>query len=507
MNTQANQVDRAKGWQVGLYPLANGVNNMYLVVMMFISYIAAGGYGIALTVVSVIMTSTRMFDAITDPICALVTDRVKTRFGKIRILLIAGNLIMALSVMAIFFWGIGTGPVIFTLFYLLYYVGYTIFGIGYQTGQPVLTTDPVQRPRIARNAAVYMTLLLMVTMLYMSLVLMPKYGNLGVELFQDLALMVIPAGFVLVIVACIAIAEKDTPEAFANQQKNKLSVKDCWKLLKGNRAMRTYIAAASSDKLALQTASQAIVSTMLMGIIINNYELLQSVSTFLSLPALVLVFIGARQAGKLGSKKALVRWTVYSIISALIFVVFMVIVEPTQITRAVVPSILYFTITIIHSGCMNATSAVTGAMLPDIVDYEYSRSGMFMPGTVAAVYSFVDKIISSFAATIAGLCVAAIGFNEVLPQPGDSSTPQIFWMTMFLSKGLPIIGWVVTLIAMKWYPLTKEKMVEVQAHNAKVRAGIAGAGSASIEGNIVGGAVVETDVYPVVDEMDSEARK
>ena len=42
---------------------------------------------------------------------------------------------------------------------------------------------------------------------------------------------------------------------------------------------------------------------------------------------------------------------------------------------------------------------------------------------------------------------------------------------MFLAFGMPIIGWVCTLIAMKWYPLTKEKMIEVQQHNAALRSG------------------------------------
>lgn len=43
-------------------------------------------------------------------------------------------------------------------------------------------------------------------------------------------------------------------------------------------------------------------------------------------------------------------------------------------------------------------------------------------------------------------------------------------MTMFLWMGLPILGWLCTLIAMKWYPLDKEKMAEVQEKNAAFRA-------------------------------------
>ena len=38
----------------------------------------------------------------------------------------------------------------------------------------------------------------------------------------------------------------------------------------------------------------------------------------------------------------------------------------------------------------------------------------------------------------------------------------IFWMTMSLYFGLPLIGWVCTLCAMRKTPLSKEKMEEVQ---------------------------------------------
>lgn len=469
MKEHAKISTRAKRWQVALFPLANGVNNMFVVLMMFVSYVAAGGYGVTLALVSTIMTGTRMFDAITDPLCAFVTDRINTKYGKVRLLLIVGYAIMALSVIGIFFLGVGKGPIIFTLFYLLYYVGYTIYGVGCNTGGPVLTKDPEQRPKLARNQSIYMTLLMTASTMYMSLVLMGKHGGLVMGLFQDLALMVIPVGFALVLVACLAISEKDTPEAFANQQKEKISVRDCWGLIRNNKAMQTYIFAAVSDKLALQTGSQAVVTTLLAGIIINNYTFLQSVGSFLSIPAIILVFIGARTASKMGSRRALINWSIYSIIANMVFVVFMMIVEPTQITRAIMPTILYFVFTIIGTGCTNAASAVTTSMRMDIVDYEFYRTGKFMPGTVSAVYQFIDKMISSFAATIAGLCVAALGFNEVLPQPGDPSTPAIFWMTMFLLKGLPIIGLVINLIAMKWYPLTREKMVEIQEHNNKVR--------------------------------------
>ena len=81
---------------------------------------------------------------------------------------------------------------------------------------------------------------------------------------------------------------------------------------------------------------------------------------------------------------------------------------------------------------------------------------------MGTLFSFVDKLISSFATTIVAFGVATIGFTERMPDVTDVSNPQIFWMTMFLFIGMPMLGWIIGLIAMKFYPLDDRKMQEVQ---------------------------------------------
>ena len=61
-------------------------------------------------------------------------------------------------------------------------------------------------------------------------------------------------------------------------------------------------------------------------------------------------------------------------------------------------------------------------------------------------------------------------YTTTMPQPTDPSTPAIFWMTMALKFGLPIIGWIITLIAMRSCPLSKEEMVNVQKRIAEKKA-------------------------------------
>ena len=92
-------LNRAKPYQLMLFPLNNGATNVYFVLVL--SYIATFGSNVlALGVIfaSLMVTVMRLFDAVTDPIIGALMDRTSTRFGKFRPFMVIGNLIMAASV-------------------------------------------------------------------------------------------------------------------------------------------------------------------------------------------------------------------------------------------------------------------------------------------------------------------------------------------------------------------------------------------------------------------------
>ena len=101
-------------------------------------------------------------------------------------------------------------------------------------------------------------------------------------------------------------------------------------------------------------------------------------------------------------------------------------------------------------------------MIADCSDYEEYRSGRFVPGLMGALFSFVDKIFNALAVGFVGVVVACIGYNDTLPQIGDTLTPSLRFVGLFLFCGTPIIGWMITLLAMKFYSLDKTRMQEIR---------------------------------------------
>lgn len=468
---------RAKTWRIALASM-NGAGGMcFYILMTYASYVANAGYGIATAVVGIILTVTRIFDGITDPIIAVLIDKTNTKFGKIRLWIFGGWLLESLAIIMMFVWasGKGHGVPLFVLLYLFYVIGYTMNNVAGQIIGPVMVNDPRQRPLVGVWGTVYNYFVPMILSMVIAIVLLPRYNNeYSVEMLKMTSLVCIGVSFILVLLACIGVSADDKPENFvgisASGDKEPVKVKDMLACLKGNRPLQMYIIAAASDKVAQQTASQAVVNTMLFGILIGNIQLGTMVTVITMLPSIIFAIAGGKYAGKHGSKEANVTWTRICLIVAVISVIFCSLTDMRQITVSIVPTVIFGLLLLALNGSKMCVTTASSAMMSDVIDYELARTGNYLPAVVTATYSFIDKMISSFGALIATGAVALIGYTTTMPQPTDASTTPIKVMTMLLYYGMPIIGWICTLVAMKFNPLSKETMITVQKEIAEKKA-------------------------------------
>ena len=472
---------KAKLWQIILVAF-NAFNGMAVYFLIGLAiYSASIGYGIATVVVGGLLTFTRIFDAITDPLLAFVYDRVNTRWGKVRPLMLLGWLIQTIGLLCMFnfFSSKGHGIPVFLLFYLIYIIGYTIVNMTAQTLPALMTNDPKQRPTVG----VWQTVLNYLTPMVLNIVvytkLMPAFGGSFNQAFLNITTwLCVAISFIGVVLVCIGISEYDKPENFKGIKNERLKVRDMVDVLKRNKPLQSYILSAASDKIAQQAASASIVGTMLNGILIGDMGLATTLSMIGMLPSILFAAYGARYAGKHGHKESIVTWTRNCIIANLVMILFFVVTNTTAGTQSIskmgVTMIVFVALTFVVNGfAMCVTTANTGFMA-DIIDYELDRSGKYIPAVISGTYSLVDKIVSSFSAAIATGCVALIGYTSTMPQPTDAATPGVFWMTMFLRYGLAILGWICTLIAMRYCNLTKGEMVNVQKRIADKKAAAQG---------------------------------
>ncbi|MGK9220343.1 MFS transporter [Microbacterium sp. SA156] len=433
------------------------------------SYLQNAGYGIAVAAAGVILTVTRVFDGVVDPLVGLVIERMRFRFGKLRFFMLTGWAIRSLAILMLFVWGsnAGLGAVFFIVLYLVYIVGSSMSDIAGQMSGPVLTNDPRQRPTVQVWATVYAYLVPSIFTIISTLVFLPRHGNeFTVGMLSETAITYLACSLVFQILACIGVARVDKPESFthiaASKKDAAVSVRDMWNVLAHNGAFLRYLISGASDKLAQVVKSQAVIGTLMWGILLGNMQLGTTLSLVAILPGIVFAIFGARYTGKHGSKAATVTWTWICLILAAVLAAFCLVVDLRSVLGSLPLTIVFFLVYLLLNGATMVVTVAGGAMRADVIDHELDRSGKFLPATVSATYNFVDQIISSLGSTLALGAVALIGFSTVMPQPTDNPSTAILLMTVLLFFGLPILGWVCTLFAMRGYTLDRAEMIEVQ---------------------------------------------
>ncbi|MBO5999798.1 MAG: MFS transporter [Lachnospiraceae bacterium] len=478
------QYRRAKLWQIILYA-TNALCGMTVYTLMnsYASYIAGLGFAITAVTAGAIITGSRILDAVTDPLLALVYDKVETKFGKLRILLIGGFLLEAVALLLMYD-GAGkagltgaAGLIVFCVLFVLYIIGYTAQNMTAQTLPAIMSNDPKQRPTIGVWVTAFNYLVPVVLSIVSNNIMLPRFGGqINLEFMSALAKLFMLLGFIGVILVSIGISEYDKPQYYKSAVKHeKLKIKDMLEVLAHNKPLQSYIAAQSSDKIAQITASQGVITTMLAGILIGNMGMATILTVVSMLPSIVFAVFGARYAGKHGSMKAIVTWTRNCIVISAAALLFFVVVNYSGIgTKSIAgfgpTMILYVVITLVLNGAKMCVTTASTSFMADVIDYELDRSGRYVPAVVTGTYSLIDKLISSVGALIAGIAIAIAGYHGTArPQPGDTATPAVFWVTMIVMYVVPIIGWVITLIAMKNCKLDKAAMVEVQKRIAEAK--------------------------------------
>jgi len=492
--TASTGVNRAKLYQLVLFPLNNGATNVYYVLIL--SYIATFGnnvLGIATVFASVMVTGMRVFDAITDPIIGALMDRTNGKLGKFRPFMIIGNAIMALSVIVLYMitpsipkdmqW---LRYVAFVGLYAVWVIGYTFQTSVTRSGQTVLTNDPKQRPLFT----IFNTVGSMAGMGLMQFLAPIVRSNVAdydsANFYAFLTPIGIIVSIILTILAIIGIWEKDNAKYFGlgGSTQEKVKISEYLEIIKNNNPMQRLMVAGAGCKLALSIATNVTVLCMLYGCMMGNYD-------GLYLPMMVLGYVCSvpfflltvRTSQKEGQKASLMKYVSVALICYIGVLALLLLWKQGNPTWNLslynengisinLYTILFIVFFGIGYGAYYSTADMPIPMVADCSDYETYRSGKYIPGIMGTLFSLVDKLVSSLSATVVGVAISIIGL-ENLPVAETPYSPGMNWVVIVLFCVIPMVAWAVTLLVMKGYELTGPRMREIQEVNAKRKDAIA----------------------------------
>ena len=487
-NVTANDgVNRAKMYQLALFPMNNGATNVYFVLIL--SYIATFGntvLGIATLFATTMITVMRVFDAITDPIIGALMDRTDGKFGKFRPFMVIGNAVMALSTIALYIFTPFIPEsmewlryVLFVALYMVWVIGYTFQTSVTRSAQSVLTNDPKQRPLFT----IFNTIGSMAGMGLMQVLAPIIRSNVGdyntPEFYATFAPIGIVISILLTILAVIGIWEKDNSKYFGigGGAQEKVKVSEYVEIIKANKPMQRLMVAGGTCKLALSIATNMTVLCMLYGCMMGNYD-------GLYLPMMVLGYVFSapffaltvNTSQKKGQKASLQKYVGVALACYVVVLILLIMWNPENpaLNLSIMAdgklSLNLYTIVFIiffglGYGAYYSTADMPIPMVADCADYETYRSGKYIPGIMGTLFSLVDKLVSSLAATVVGIAVTIIGL-ENLPVAETPYAPGMNWVVIVLFCIVPMAAWALTLWAMKGYELSGPRMKEIQAINA-----------------------------------------
>jgi GPH family glycoside/pentoside/hexuronide:cation symporter len=94
------------------------------------------------------------------------------------------------------------------------------------------------------------------------------------------------------------------------------------------------------------------------------------------------------------------------------------------------------------------------SMLPDVIEYDYRKTGMRREGVFSGWYSFVEKVASAFAPSLLLLGYAWFGFQSKAPVQTQETIDGIRYCAAFL----PCLYFGLSLIPLSFYKLTQREL-------------------------------------------------
>jgi glycoside/pentoside/hexuronide:cation symporter, GPH family len=109
---------------------------------------------------------------------------------------------------------------------------------------------------------------------------------------------------------------------------------------------------------------------------------------------------------------------------------------------------------------------VSTSMMADVSEIRRLRTGEVKDGSYSAVFSLAMRMAISFSLMVSGWCLAGIGYR--VPEDGVAvtQTPQAIWNLGMITFVIGAMICLVSLLAIRLYPITRLRLEELRAHGS-----------------------------------------
>lgn len=440
---------RAKGNEILRYSFGGlGSNIGYLLVLSYLTFYYTDQLKISPAIVAVLFLVSKVVDALASMLMGLISDRTNSKYGKFRPWIIFGAPVLGINTFLLF-WvpsslsNNGKVIYVFVMFVLYSFVSSSV-NIPYHSLTPVMSDDPNQRTTVAM-AKQMMGIPANLLVAAAALPLVKLFGN-GITGWQGLAALY---GSVVILSfwTCASGAKKyDTMEIHNSKKvstKEKVTIGKQFQLISKNLPLLLLMAAFGFDNLAMALSNAGNMYFFTYNLhrqnLVATFGLISVIAT---VPTSLLVPMLTRKFGK---KKVMLVGYVFATIplTAMYFL-------PYTNVAAIIAML------VISAALFQITNITGWAALADCVEYGEWKTGVRGEGTVSSSLTFINKFGNALGGMLTGIMLSAVGYIA-----GKQQSPAVLDAIRHMKVTVPIIAYVISIIAMLFYPITNEFFVKI----------------------------------------------
>ena len=436
MNTKYNRASKSNVFKYAFGGI--GSNIAFMAVMMYLTFFYTDIFGISAMATATLMLTSRLVDAITDPLMGMLADRTKSRFGKFRPYVIFGAPVLGLS-MILLFMAPDVSPTMKLVYayitYIFYSLASTVVNISYHALTPVMTNDPNQRTSIA----ILKQIMALPANMFVQALTLPIVAFFGNDANAWTIYGVISAVLLTGSFWVSAWGAKSADVSTATVEHTKaIPFSTQMNLIVKNKPLLMLLIASLTDLIA---------GAMAMGVnmyffiyVLGRVDLVPLVGMMSILPPLLIMPFLPKLSEKFGKKNIYLAGTVLVIIPlfALLFV------PATNIP-------LIMGLLLMNTLFSAIPMAMSWAMIPDCVEYGEWKTNMRGEGTVSSTLTFVNKFGMAIGGALVGLILGIVGY-----MPNQDQTPAVLQSITILKFGAPILGYICSLVSMSFYNINND---------------------------------------------------
>lgn len=360
----------------------------------------------------------RIFDAVADPLVGWLSDKTNTPWGARKPWIVVGALLLALSVFFLFTPTRETGAFHFTLWSLVFYIGWTMFDLPADAWLTELTRDYNDRSRIAGWQGLAGQAGGFIFFAVSAAGLFGQGMSAGV-------LKAVAWTSLIVLPATVALAIYVVPKGDAQEVADTPRPGVLWHAIRHNGPLRVLLISQLFGGLG----GGIFLGTQLL--LLDGYFKQGASFAFIFMSFQVVHFavmpIWLRLVYRFGKHRT---WAVSWIMGALM--------TPATLLIAPGPGALPWLIALamIRSAVSGADIVVPRAVMADAIDYGVLKTRTNPAGSYFALWSLAVKICAAVSSGLAFWLLAAVGYD---PKPGATNTEAATHGLLLIGMGLPAI--------------------------------------------------------------------